>query len=314
VPSFAIDFASYLESSSGLPQPQWDLIEAWAQQRVPPDDEFEFYTSAAREWLIALAEALDNEYYGTAESEHFLALAGEERMPLDVLVRGAEHCRRQLAELLPGVAQFSSPGKLAVLVLNGDDAYYAHVSHDHPEGDFGGSAGMHIRGFYPHVVLKECEASQLQVTMGHELMHAALMHLSLPLWVEEGLAQMFEHDVSGRALELDTREVRRQKNYWRRKGLEEFWSGEGFARPSKTQQHSYQLAEILMRLLLAEFRPRWFGFDHRAQERLMAFLSAAKASDSGQNAATEHLGFTLGELAARSLGAGEWEPGGEYGE
>ena len=40
----------------------------------------------------------------------------------------------------------------------------------------------------------------LEDTLGHELTHVSLHHLSMPQWLEEGLAQMFEHNMTGRSL------------------------------------------------------------------------------------------------------------------
>ena len=82
--------------------------------------------------------------------------------------------------------------------------------------------------------------------------------------------------------------------------------------PDDTQEFSYQLAEFFVRLLIADSRPTWFGFDRRAEGRFLHFLQNAKAIDAGQAAAKEHLGMTLGALAAKSLGPGNWEPAGGY--
>ena len=144
--------------------------------------------------------------------------------------------------------------------------------------------------------------------LAHELTHAALSHLRLPQWIEEGLAQIAEHDVTGEGLSFDFRRVRKQKEHWRTCGLNLFWSGEAFHSSDESQEFGYQFAEILVRLLLEDFRPRWFGFDQRPLESLMAFLKSARQEDAGQAAAQEHLGMTLGQLAARSLGPGSWEP------
>jgi hypothetical protein len=167
---------------------------------------------------------------------------------------------------------------------------------------------MHIGGDWPHLVLLETEHTVFHPTVAHEVSHAAFAHLDLPQWIDEGLAQIAEHDVSGENVTFDYRRVRKQKEHWRQHGLNEFWSGEAFTRPDDSQEFSYQLAEILVRLILEDFRPRWFGWDQRPAAQLLAFLREAKANDAGQSAAKEHLGMTLGQLAAKSLGPGEWEP------
>jgi hypothetical protein len=125
----------------------------------------------------------------------------------------------------------------------------------------------------------------------------------MPQWLEEGLAQVFEHDMTGRhLLEVDEEMAARHKRYWGRHGLAAFWSGEAFSRPGKVQELSYQLAEVLVRLLLEDARPGWFGQRKKARQRLMTFLATAAAADWGEAAARDSLGQGLVELAARFLG------------
>lgn len=150
----------------------------------------------------------------------------------------------------------------------------------------------------------------LENTLAHELIHASLHHRSMPQWLEEGFAQMFEHDMTGRSLlHVDGEMARRHKRYWRKHGLDEFWRGGGFSAPGRVQQLSYELAEILVRLLVDEARPRWFGFVREPQRRFFAFVRQADESDCGEAACREHLQYGLGDLAARFLGPGSRSPG-----
>jgi len=145
--------------------------------------------------------------------------------------------------------------------------------------------------------------------LAHELTHAALSHLTLPLWLEEGLCQTFEHLLAGRVpLLLDGQLAARHKRYWNRRGLDEFWHGTGFAQPGKVQELSYQLAEVLLRLLIEESRPRLFGLVRRPRQRLLEFLRTADEEDCGAAACRESLQRELGDLAALFLGPGEWSP------
>lgn len=131
----------------------------------------------------------------------------------------------------------------------------------------------------------------------------------MPQWLEEGLAQMFEHDMTGRQLlELDAESAGRHRRHWGAHGLDEFWSGEGFSRPGEVQELSYQLAEVLVRLLAEEARPRWFGWVREPRRRFLAFLRGAAAADCGEAACREHLGHGLADLAAKFLGPGSWSP------
>jgi hypothetical protein len=306
-----LDLREFLYPGSALPQLQWDLVRSRVKEQTDEREQHDFSTGFTRQWVQLMRDALGDPYV-VSESDNFVLLGPETRVSNFAMLRAAEHRRESLLNLLPDLAEFHSFGKLPVIVLYGDVAYYAHVSHYQPEGEFGRSGGMNVRGDWPHVVLVDAEPTTLHRSLAHELTHAALMHLTLPLWVEEGLAQLSEHDVTGETANFDVKKVRRQKEHWRSLGLELFWSGKGFFCSDASQEFSYILAEILMRLLLEDFRPRWFGLDQRPLEHLIAFLRAAQAEDAGQAAAKEHLGKSLGQLAAQSLGAGSWEPHGGY--
>ena len=303
------EIASFLTWDEGLPRPQWDVIAAELERRSPPEEQAAAWVDVAQQWLEALGEALGGGY-AVEESEHFLLLAPEVELLPRALLCFAEECRRGLLGILPGVADLHSPGKQVVIVLPNADDYYQYVSAFYGEGHYGGSVGLHIRDGYPHIALCGPELGTLEITLAHEMTHASLVHLDSPQWLEEGMAQLFEHDMSrGRApFSLDGATARRHRRHWSREGLDAFWSGEGFARPGKVQNLSYQLAEILLRLLAEEHRPRWFGFSRQGPRRLLAFFQEAKAGDAGLAAAEKHLTISLADLAARFLGPGDWGP------
>jgi hypothetical protein len=292
-----------------LPRPQWDLIEQWVESCCDPDDRYDTWTATVRQWLAELGPALGDRRYETVESDHFLALAAPEEATGRTLLKFAEHCRAALRSVLGEVADFEGRGKQVVLALHSQDDYYRYISLYFSEGAHGASAGIHIRQDYSHVALHGKQLSTLENTLAHELTHVALHHLSMPQWLEEGLAQMVEHDMTGRSLlEVDAEMAGRHKRYWGKHGLDEFWRGEGFSRPGKVQELSYQLAEILVRLLVEEARPRWFGWGRETQRRFFAFLRGASVSDCGEAACREHLRQGLDAVAGRFLGPGPWSP------
>src|SRR5262249_29986025 len=151
----------------------------------------------------------------------------------------------RLQTILGSVAKFAAPGKQVAIAVNDDEEYYRYVSPFYSEGEYGGSSGLHIREGYPHIALHGNALWVLEDTYAHELTHAGLHHLSMPQWLEEGLAQMFGHDMTGRGqMQLTTETAATHKRYWGKKGLDAFWRGEGFSRPGKVQGLCYQLAEI----------------------------------------------------------------------
>jgi hypothetical protein len=258
---------------------------------------------------VELGSAIEKEDYEVVESDHFLVLASARDAVGRPLLRFAEDCLGALMAALPGIADFQTPGKQLILVLRTTEVYYSYIAPYYPEGEFGGSGGVQIREGYPHIVLWGKRIEDLESAVAHELMHVALHRLTMPEWIEEGLALMFEHDRTGRSRWIvDGEMARKQKSHWRRKGLEPFWSGEGFSSPDETQEMSYQLAEILVRLLMEDSRPGWFGRGRERRERFFAFLREADASDAGAAACRTHLQCGLDDLAARFLGPGSWSP------
>lgn len=84
--------------------------------------------------------------------------------------------------------------------------------------------------------------------------------------------------------------------YWNSQTIQRFWAGVSFDEPGESNELSYSLAEIFLRLLLE--RP----------EGLCAFLQQASWDDADQTAAIECLGQDLGQVAGTFLGEGDWRP------
>jgi hypothetical protein len=228
-----LDISDSFTWQEDLPRPQWDLLSAWVQSRVEPEERFEAWTDIARQWLTHLSSALDGPYE-LSESDQVLLLAPAAKAATPVL-GFAEFCRTALLTGLPQVTRFNMPGKQAVLIIEDTQTYYTYLSVYYPEGHHGGSGGVHVREGYPHIVVHGTETAE--TTLAHEMTHASLAHLTLPVWIEEGLAQMFEHDMSGRGLQqVDAEMAREHKRYWKKHGLE--LSGAAKASPGRTKPKS----------------------------------------------------------------------------
>jgi hypothetical protein len=300
------DIADALDCEERLPRPRWDLLAERIMALADPAAREAASRAVDRQWVGRLGAALGGAYRA-AESDRFLVLAPDGDTA-DALLWFAGRCRDRLEEILPGVAEFP-PGWVVALCFGSPGEYYQYLAPFYPEGVHGGSAGMHIRLGRPHVALHGREPWALEFTLAHELTHVALHHLDTPPWLEEGLAQVVEQDLTGRPpVHLDGRRAAEHKRCWGRLGLGPFWSGEVFGRAGRVQQLGYELAEILARLLLEDARPGWFRTSRAARDRLLGFVRGARAADAGEAPMREHLAHSLGDLAARFLGPGDWTP------
>ena len=72
----------------------------------------------------------------------------------------------------------------------------------------------------------------IEPVIAHEMTHAALAHLKLPKWLDEGIAVNTEHRISTvtvhreHAMEL----IAKHRDFWNPEKMQEFWTGESFLR------------------------------------------------------------------------------------
>lgn len=303
-----LDLKSLLLWERYLPLPQWDLVEDWIGNNIPADQQYDVWNDAARQWLDELAFAIDP-LYEVCESDHFIAVVPRGRDFGTKLLRFAERSRTRLLQVLFDLADFATPGKELVIMLRNQTEYDRYVAVASRNDEATSSIGVHLRAGYPHIALNCFDLDGAENILAHEMTHAALHRLTMPQWIEEGLAQMFEHDMTGRQLLLLNNDLAEShKFHWDNESIQEFWHGSGFHRTDGIQSLNYQLAEILIRLLVQDHQPRWFGWDKSPQQKLATFLRTAKVDDCGARACRKTLGFELGELPARFLGPGDWEP------
>jgi tetratricopeptide (TPR) repeat protein len=190
-------------------------------------------------------------------------------------------------------------GPLVIILFADADDYVRYVSPLEEDREFFRTAAVCIRDGYVHIALRPYPLDTLETASIHEITHACLSHLVLPLWLEEGITQWAETAVfAGKSsLELNREDVEAIRGHWRGQSLSDFWWGSGFHTVGERQKHSYGLARILF---------HWILSDH--PKRLPDFVRDAHESDAGEGSAREHLGMGLAELAGRFLGPGDWEP------
>ncbi len=293
-----------LESRDGLPRPNWDSISDWVDSNLADTDLDDAWTGLARDWLDALIDALPTGYSRTESPEFMLLSNGAAHSP-DRILQWCEHSRRTILDTLAGVARDEGFGKHVVLAFGDADAYYDYISDFYPDaGEFALSGGMFLDCGYGHFATCMAGAGEHDRTVAHELNHALLRHLPLPLWLNEGVTQVVEDIVVGSSyFMVDHETVRRHRAHWDADTIHSFWSGDSFYSPDDGQELSYHLSQILFRNLMSDY-----------PKQIADFLNAANFADAGDSALIDVCGVSLCERVVQFLGNGQWSPRSDYTE
>ena len=131
--------------------------------------------------------------------------------------------------------------------------------------------------------------------LAHELMHNCVVHLRLPVWLNEGLAVVFDRTVAqGRQPILDADLRDRHLAFWNPEKIQKFWAGVSFGRRG-----------IPMNSATA-----WQKSSSTSCSASPGTLGSSPTTPIGvrrQTAALDVLGIDLGEIATIFLGE-EWCP------
>ena len=282
-----------LDPSGPLPRVDWNAVDRWIGTRPAGEDAHDRWCELQRQWLDELADTL-GEPYVWAESDELILLSARPGGEVRDLLAMADRAYRATCAIVGPPA--GAPGKLVILCFGSVAEFYDYIAPLFPEGSYGGVGGVCVRDGDTHIALPDTRVG-VEATLVHEMVHVCLGD-DVPAWLQEGVAEIVpEHVSAQRRPPMTEREVRRHRHHWAKRGLNAFWAGGGFSDDDRGQELSYELAYVLVSILVG---------DHR--QRVPAFLRAAKTSDFGASAAEDHLGMTLGELATQFLGPGDWEP------
>ncbi len=281
---------------NGFPRPEWDAIGKLIHEAPEDTWESEWLTWSKR-WVDGILNELP-EGYRIEESENFLLLSAEEDRYVELLSAFLERTLRRILGRLDGIASDEGNGKHIVLIFKEQDSYYQYKSWFYPdEGDFILSAGTFLNAGYGHFAFPFMEMSGAEATAAHEMTHALLKHLPIPLWLNEGFAVTLEDEICGSVpLQMDNARFAEHASFWNAETIQEFWSGASFNRHDEGSELSYELARYCLRALAHEY------------DVFAAFANAANYEDGGEAAAIECYGGSLGGIIYQFFGDGDWSP------
>lgn len=280
----ALDFSASLIVVNDLPTPDWKAVGSWVASISEPQAQAEAWAKAELAWLAHLQVALGEQYH-LAQHEHALLLSPLEPRVATATVQFMTKTLSRISKVLDGVAKTPEWGSDILLVFEDEDTYYRYVSRYYPEdGEFAFSSGMHINFGCSHFATFQAELRVIEPVIAHEMTHACLGHLTIPAWLNEGLAVNTERRLSPPASQQYTPQQLHwmHQQFWNEETIQEFWSGKSFLRPDEGNLLSYELA----RILVDQFSRDWEAFK--------PFVQRAKLEDGGHEAASNLLGVDLG--------------------
>lgn len=281
---------------NGFSQPDWKAITAFVERTVLPEGEDQAWRDVVSQWLGQLRSDLGGDYR-PYESHRFIVLSCLSPRESGLVLRFAEHALDVIGQQLGDLAWKIKGAKYPLLIFEDQDDYYSYLLHFHPDGTHASSGGACLSTGYVHIAAPHRNLTDAKAMLAHELTHACVAHLSLPNWLNEGLAVTLEKaTVGGREFIVDHELVLRHQTFWNRESIQRFWAGTSIDVPGESNELTYSLAEIFVHLL-ANDRPAFLDF-----------VQTADASDAGQTAALECLDTDLGDVACEFLGPGEWRP------
>lgn len=298
-----------------LPYPHWEIIHDWMDENVAEPVHHEGYNAVVRLWLEQLAAAAGRSPT-TAESPHFILFTHLEKPGRQWILKAAEEYRRSIFETVGELARADRRGKHLLMVLD-DRIYEPYLAHYCP-GDYAGrSSGMMISGEgYQHIVIAAPAGPEFDApfrrVLAHEFSHKTMCDLTLPRWLDEGIAMYFEDKLGGGEASISDRlsghfeavntqaMLREFRAWWTEERLQGFWSGDLWNSEEDEQAFCYEMARIVFGILR--------GVIGKASDRFRSFLKDARREDAGEKSAERHLGVSLGDVATEFLGEGNWTP------
>lgn len=277
-------------------RPDWNEVALRIGDSLDHEDLHSEWSKECEKWLESIVSELGKDYR-VEKSPNFSIMSNESERYVHVFSEFLERTLKRILSTLDGIASDKGYGKHVAMIFQDIDQYYEYVGMFFPaEGEFGLSSGMYINEGYGHFVFPSQEIDYIEPIAVHELTHACLAHLPIPLWLNEGIAVLMEDVLAGNRLFLDKEMAQRHQKYWNEETIQGFWSGESFVAIDEGQELSYHLAHILTRNISQDFTA------------FAKFSNSANYEDAGKMAAQEFLGLSLTQIVGSFLGEGSWQP------
>ncbi len=281
----------------GFPRPYWAGVYADVKQYHVDANQFELWCDIARSWLNRLVSSLPSTYTLHESGMFMLVTSAPKNYVTDFQAR-IERTFNQITGTLQGIAADDGLGKYAIILFDDIELFYAYRSYFYGNKEVCEiDSGGYIDRGYRHFVFLRQELSYMHKMIAHEMTHALLCHLSIPAWLNEGMAVNTKDLIARSTPPVMDNEMRaRHRLYWGAEGIQAFWSGGSFYRSGEGQELSYHLAQLAVHSLSQDYNA------------FVQFANKAHHTDGGETAIKEVYRDNLGNLIAQYLGEGDWAP------
>jgi hypothetical protein len=291
------ELGEVISVTEGYPYPDWKKVWDYINQHIPRSARNDAWREAVLQWLEKFRSALEPRYF-LNESDNFFLVSHQAHDEREKILAFVEKVRQQIQNELRGIKLKETFGKHVILLFEQMDDYYRYISYFYPEGTHALSWGVFLKKGYAHIAIPFYDVRNTRAVLTHELAHNALFTLPIPRWLNEGVAKIFESQISrsqGTGFDVDMDMAERHRAYWTPENIQTFWSGQSFLSPDSSKL-SYSLANILINLIAEE------------KGDFKNFLQNAHYSDSGEAAFNKVYRKSLGQIAEIFLGDGKWNP------
>lgn len=303
---------------AGFHRADWRAIDRWLGTNINSMDIEAAYNEAALFWVTKLRDDLGGNYF-VLQSSQTILLCDRPDTQARWLLNYSGQVATTIKQVLGQIAWAGALGHDVILLFSDEDDYYQYLSHHCPDGEQASSGGVCIHSGYTHIAMPWYDQLDTAAnTIVHELTHDCLAHLPLPLWLNEGIAVTVQKAIAppefGTTQSDDSRLstaimnwrppimwdelAERHFAFWTEENIQTFWAGTSFYIPGDSNELSYSLAEVFVKLIS----------ERSAAGDFQALLQAAHHDDAGQTAMLDILDTNLADIAGIFLGEGNWRP------
>jgi hypothetical protein len=165
----------------GFHRADWGFIHRWIKSHISPEDLEQAWNEAALIWVTKLREDLGGEYR-ILQSPQTVLLCDRPLETVRWLLDYAGRAAVAVKDYLDRVAYRGGLGKNVLFIFSDEDDYYQYLAPHLSEGEQAASGGVCIHSGYIHIAFPWRDDFDTANAIMHELTHACLAHLPLPLW------------------------------------------------------------------------------------------------------------------------------------